>query len=257
MHQTGREEHKIAYIEQYLRRSKMFRDYDNPAEDPSYSCIAELDLSTVTPSASGPKRPQDRIPISEMKFDFNECLRNKVSFKGYGIKPDLLDTEIPFEFDGKPYTLKHGSVVISAITSCTNTSNPSVMLGAGLLAKKAVEAGLSVAPYIKTSISPGSGVVTYYLNESGVTPYLEKLGFDIVGYGCMTCIGNSGPLPDKVVEAIEKGDLVAVGILSGLFHLFIDLHIVQVVIIEFKFNYFKQAIATLKVECTRTLEPTI
>ena len=150
-----------------------------------------------------------------MKADFAACLRNKISFKGFGIKPEQLNTEIKFVFDGKPYSLRHGSVVISAITSCTNTSNPSVMLGAGLLAKKAVEAGLDVAPYIKTSISPGSGVVTYYLNESGVTPYLEKLGFDIVGYGCMTCIGNSGPLPDEVVEAIEKGDLVAVGILSG------------------------------------------
>lgn len=111
--------------------------------------------------------------------------------------------------------MKHGSVVISAITSCTNTSNPSVMLGAGLLAKKAVERGLSVAPYIKTSMSPGSGVVTYYLQESGVTPFLQQLGFDIVGYGCMTCIGNSGPLPAEVVEAIEKGDIVACGVLSG------------------------------------------
>jgi aconitate hydratase len=118
-------------------------------------------------------------------------------------------------FDGQEYVLSHGSVVIAAITSCTNTSNPSVMLGAALLAKKAVEKGLTVAPYVKTSMSPGSGVVTYYLRESGVTPYLEKLGFDIVGYGCMTCIGNSGPLPEPVTEAIEKGELVACGILSG------------------------------------------
>merc|ERR1739838_146053 len=113
------------------------------------------------------------------------------------------------------YVLNHGSVVIASITSCTNTSNPSVMLGAGLLAKRAVEAGLSVAPYIKTSLSPGSGVVTYYLTESGVIPYLETLGFGVVGYGCMSCIGNSGPLPEPVVEAVEKGDLVCCGVLSG------------------------------------------
>nr|CAD7457108.1 unnamed protein product [Timema tahoe] len=138
-----------------------------------------------------------------------------VGFKGFGISSDKLEVSAPLVYEGQEYTLKHGSVVIAAITSCTNTSNPSVMLGAGILAQKAVEAGLSVAPYIKTSLSPGSGVVTYYLEESGVIPYLQKLGFDVVGYGCMTCIGNSGPLPEPVAEVIEKYDLVCSGVLSG------------------------------------------
>ncbi|KAK7022910.1 Aconitate hydratase mitochondrial, partial [Halocaridina rubra] len=138
-----------------------------------------------------------------------------VGFKGYGIPADQHDKTVPFVFEGQEHTLKHGSVVIAAITSCTNTSNPSVMLGAGMLAKNAVEAGLSVAPYIKTSLSPGSGVVTHYLQHSGVIPYLTKLGFDIVGYGCMTCIGNSGPIPESVTETIEKNDLVCCGVLSG------------------------------------------
>lgn len=183
LRQTGREEQNIAYIEEYLKRNKMFRDFKNASQDPSFTTIVELDLSTIKPSVSGPKRPQDRVSISEMKEDFNQCLRNKVSFKGYGLSEPQLALSSEFVYNDRKYTLKHGSVVIAAITSCTNTSNPSVMLGAGLLAKKAVEAGLEVAPYIKTSISPGSGVVTYYLGESGVTPYLEKLGFDIVGYG--------------------------------------------------------------------------
>ncbi|RWS15527.1 cytoplasmic aconitate hydratase-like isoform X2 [Dinothrombium tinctorium] len=215
LRQTGRDEVNIKYIEAYLRAVKLFRNYKDSSEDPDFTQVVELDLSSVKPSTSGPKRPQDRVLVSEMKSDFLSCLQNKVGFKGFGIKPEKLETRVPFTFDGREYVLSHGSVVIAAITSCTNTSNPSVMLGAGLLAKKAIEKGLSVSPYIKTSMSPGSGVVTYYLNESGVTPYLEKLGFDIVGYGCMTCIGNSGPLPETVVEAIEKGDLVAVGILSG------------------------------------------
>merc|ERR1719361_3025069 len=143
-----------------------------------------------------------------MKSDFKVCLTNPVGFKGFGIAQDKLSTTVPFVFDNREYVLRHGSVLIAAITSCTNTSNPSVMLGAGLMARKAVEAGLSVQPYVKTSLSPGSGVVTYYLQESGVIPYLETLGFGVVGYGCMTCIGNSGPLPEPVVEAVDKGELV-------------------------------------------------
>lgn len=132
----------------------------------------------------------------------------QIGFKGFELKPNEIDASGEFSWsDGQTYTLKHGSVVIAAITSCTNTSNPSVMLGAGLLAKKAVEAGLSVLPYIKTSLSPGSGVVTYYLRESGVIPALEQLGFNIVGYGCMTCIGNSGPLEDNIVNTIEQNSL--------------------------------------------------
>ena len=128
----------------------------------------------------------------------------QIGFKGYGIPQEKLGTKISFTYNGSDYTIGHGSVLIAAITSCTNTSNPSVMLGAGLLAKNAVEAGLKVQPYVKTSMAPGSGVVTYYLKESGVLPYMTQPGFEIVGYGCMTCIGNSGPLPDPVTEAIEK-----------------------------------------------------
>lgn len=140
----------------------------------------------------------------------------QTGFKGFELGPDALKAEGSFTWnDGKEYKLSHGSVVIAAITSCTNTSNPSVMLGAGMLAQNAIKMGLSVAPYIKTSLSPGSGVVTYYLRESGVIPSLEKLGFNIVGYGCMTCIGNSGPLHDDVANAIEKNQLICCGVLSG------------------------------------------
>ncbi|CAG4980680.1 unnamed protein product [Parnassius apollo] len=142
--------------------------------------------------------------------------KSKIGFKGYGLTPTQLAASGSFTYsDGATYTITHGSVIIAAITSCTNTSNPTVMLGAGLLAKKAVENGLSVLPYIKTSLSPGSGVVTYYLKESGVVPYLDKLGFNIVGYGCMTCIGNSGPIDDNIANTIEKNELVCCGVLSG------------------------------------------
>lgn len=213
--QTGREEEKLDYITKYLKSVSMFRDYTDVSQDPDFTQVVELDLSQVVPCCSGPKRPQDRIPVSDMKSDFESCLGAKQGFKGFQIDPKSHDAAVPFEFNGKKYELSHGSVVISAITSCTNTSNPSVMLGAGLLAKKAIEHGLSVKPYIKTSLSPGSGVVTYYLKESGVMDYLSQLGFEVVGYGCMTCIGNSGPLPEPVVEAITQGDLVAAGVLSG------------------------------------------
>ncbi|XP_067939394.1 cytoplasmic aconitate hydratase-like isoform X2 [Watersipora subatra] len=213
--QTGRSTDRVAYIEAYLKANRLYRDFTDASEDPVFSKIVELDLSTVVACCSGPKRPHDKVPVSDMMADFKSCLNNKVGFKGFAIPADKQSTVLPFVYEGQEYTLTHGDVVIAAITSCTNTSNPSVMLGAGLLAKNAVENGLGVKPYIKTSLSPGSGVVTYYLNESGVTPYMEKLGFDIVGYGCMTCIGNSGPLPEPVSEAIEKGDLVTCGVLSG------------------------------------------
>ncbi|XP_077484234.1 cytoplasmic aconitate hydratase-like isoform X5 [Amblyomma americanum] len=215
LRQTGRHEATLRYAEAYLAANEMLRNYSDASQDPFYSQVVELDLASVVPSLSGPKRPQDRVAMDTMQQDFRQCLAAKVGFKGYGLKPEQLAARANFTHEGQEHTLQHGSVVIAAITSCTNTSNPSVMLGAGLLAKKAVERGLSVAPYIKTSLSPGSGVVTSYLRESGVVPYLEQLGFHIVGYGCMTCIGNSGPLPEPVAEAIEKGDLVAVGILSG------------------------------------------
>uniref|UniRef100_A0AAR2ITI7 aconitate hydratase n=1 Tax=Pygocentrus nattereri TaxID=42514 RepID=A0AAR2ITI7_PYGNA len=207
LQQTGREAEKLGYISQYLTAVGMFRDYSNE--------VVELDLSTVVPCCSGPKRPQDRVAVSEMKQDFEACLAAKQGFKGFQVPLECQDVSIPFQYNGVDYSLSHGSVVIAAITSCTNTSNPSVMLGAGLLAKKAIQCGLSVKPYIKTSLSPGSGVVTYYLRESGVMQYLAELGFEVVGYGCMTCIGNSGPLPEPVVEAITQGDLVVAGVLSG------------------------------------------
>ncbi|PSN50110.1 Cytoplasmic aconitate hydratase [Blattella germanica] len=209
LRQTNRAEDKVHMMEQYLKSVGMFRNYSDPSQDPIFSEVVTLDLATVVSSVSGPKRPHDRVPVVDMPLDFRQCLTNKVGFKGFGLPEDKLNVTAPFIFEGREYVLRHGSVVIAAITSCTNTSNPSVMLGAGLLAKKAVEAGLTVQPYIKTSLSPGSGVVTYYLKESGVIPYLVKLGFDIVGYGCMTCIGNSGPLPESM------NDLVCCGVLSG------------------------------------------
>ncbi|XP_012940716.1 cytoplasmic aconitate hydratase [Aplysia californica] len=215
LRQTGRDAQKVSVIEAYLKANNLFRDYENTAQDPIFSEVVELDLSSVVPCCSGPKRPHDRVAVTEMKEDFLKSLTNKVGFKGYGLAEEDLTKSVPMVFESREHVLSQGSVVIAAITSCTNTSNPSVMLAAGLLAKNAVEAGLTVQPFVKTSLSPGSGVVTYYLRESGVTPYLEKLGFNIVGYGCMTCIGNSGPLPDEVSQAIEKGDLVVCGVLSG------------------------------------------
>ena len=215
LRQTSRDEAVISYVARYLDQVGMLRDFAREDQDPVFSVVHELDLGAVVPSLSGPKRPHDRVAAADMKTDFTACLTNPVGFKGFGLAADKLSTSVPFIFDNKEYVLRHGSVLIAAITSCTNTSNPSVMLGAGILAKKAVEAGLTVAPYIKTSLSPGSGVVTYYLRESGVIPYLETLGFGVVGYGCMTCIGNSGPLPEPVGEAVERGELVCCGVLSG------------------------------------------
>ncbi|XP_019372571.1 PREDICTED: cytoplasmic aconitate hydratase [Gavialis gangeticus] len=213
--QTGRDEEKVKHIKKYLEAVGMFRDFNRSSQDPDFTQVVELDLHTVVPCCSGPKRPQDKVAVSDMKTDFETCLGAKQGFKGFQIAPKHHSDRVKFVYEGSDFQITHGSVVIAAITSCTNTSNPSVMLGAGLLAKKAVNAGLTVKPYIKTSLSPGSGVVTYYLRESGVMPYLSQLGFDVVGYGCMTCIGNSGPLPEPVVEAITQGDLVAVGVLSG------------------------------------------
>ncbi|XP_053321857.1 cytoplasmic aconitate hydratase [Spea bombifrons] len=215
LRQTGREEERVKYIQKYLEAAGLFRDFNNTEQDPDFTQVVELDLGTVVPCCSGPKRPQDKVAVSEMKSDFENCLGAKQGFKGFQIPQGHHNDKVKFTYNDSDYELSHGSVVIAAITSCTNTSNPSVMLGAGLLAKNAIEAGLSVKPYVKTSLSPGSGVVTYYLKDSGVMPYLSQLGFDVVGYGCMTCIGNSGPLPEPVVEAITQGDLVAVGVLSG------------------------------------------
>ncbi|XP_044266914.1 cytoplasmic aconitate hydratase-like [Tribolium madens] len=215
LRQTSRPDEQIKLIEAYLKATKQLRNYANEMEEPIFTQSVSLDLSTVVSSVSGPKRPNDRVSVSDMKNDFRLCLSNKIGFKGFGIPETKLNTETKFMFNGSQYTLRHGSVIIAAITSCTNTSNPSVMLGAGLLAKNAVAAGLTVAPYIKTSLSPGSGVVTYYLQESKVIDALTQLGFDIVGYGCMTCIGNSGGIDENIVNAIEQNDLVCCGVLSG------------------------------------------
>ena len=215
MRQTNRDEKVINYVTAYMKNVGMLRDFTDPSQDPVFSSVYELDLASVVPSLSGPKRPHDRVAAADAKEDFHACLTNPVGFKGYGLAEEKLATSVPFVYEGKEYVVRHGSVLIAAITSCTNTSNPSVMLGAGLMAKKAVQAGLTVAPFIKTSLSPGSGVVTSYLLQSGVIPFLETLGFGVVGYGCMTCIGNSGPLPEPVTEAVEKGELVCCGVLSG------------------------------------------
>ncbi|KAF5275680.1 hypothetical protein FQA39_LY06792 [Lamprigera yunnana] len=214
LRQTNRPEEQVLMIETYLNTTKQLCDYTSD-DEPTFSKTVSLDLSTVVSSVSGPKRPNDRVSVTDMKEDFANCLSNKIGFKGFGISENDLKASSKFMFNGVQYVISHGSVIIAAITSCTNTSNPSVMLGAGLLAKNAVAAGLSVAPYIKTSLSPGSGVVTYYLKESGVIPALEQLGFDVVGYGCMTCIGNSGNIDENIANAIEKNDLICCGVLSG------------------------------------------
>lgn len=213
---TNRSPEVLERVRTYLKAQGLFRMYDGSQKDPTFTGdVLELDLNTVRPSISGPKRPHDRVLISEQKKEWNSILTAKVGFKGFGLKPEDSQKSIDFTYHGEKYTLKHGDVAIAAITSCTNTSNPDVMIGAGLLAKNAVNKGLKVKPYIKTSLSPGSGVVSKYYLDSGVDKYLEKLGFSLAGYGCMTCIGNSGELDTEVSEAITKGDILAAAVLSG------------------------------------------
>jgi aconitate hydratase len=203
---TGRDTDLIKLVETYAKEQGMFRTDASP--DPMFSDTLELDLGSVVPSLAGPRRPQDRVPLTESKKAFKEALPSL-------IKSGSVDRNVAVQMNGDKFQLGHGSVVISAITSCTNTSNPSVMIGAALLAKNAVEKGLTRKPWVKTSLAPGSRVVTEYLKDSGLIPYLEKIGFHIVGYGCTTCIGNSGPLPEPVTNAIQEGDLVAAAVLSG------------------------------------------
>ncbi|MBZ0271833.1 aconitate hydratase AcnA [bacterium] len=197
----------------YLKAQGLFHTKDTP--DPEYNDVVELDLSTVTPSVAGPKRPQDRVALSDMKTHWREVLHAPVEKRGFGLDQGEEKAAVELDLDGTKTKLRTGDVVIAAITSCTNTSNPYVMIGAGLVAKNAVERGLSVPPYVKTSLAPGSKVVTDYLNDTHLTEYLDKLGFYTVGYGCTTCIGNSGPLDAPIAKAIEEGRLVVGSVLSG------------------------------------------
>uniref|UniRef100_A0A5B7BK45 Aconitate hydratase n=1 Tax=Davidia involucrata TaxID=16924 RepID=A0A5B7BK45_DAVIN len=212
---TGRSDETVARIEAYLRANNMFVDYNEPQQERVYSSYLQLDLEDVVPCISGPKRPHDRVPLKDMKADWHSCLDSKIGFKGFAVPKEEQNKVAKFSFHGQSAELKHGSVVIAAITSCTNTSNPSVMLGAGLVAKKACELGLEVKPWIKTSLAPGSGVVTKYLLQSGLQKYLNQQGFNVVGYGCTTCIGNSGDLDESVASAISDNDIIAAAVLSG------------------------------------------
>ena len=213
LHLTGRSEEVIARTEAYMRAQGLFRDASTP--DPEFTDTLELDLGTVVPSLAGPKRPQDRVPMSELKETFEKALVAPVKERGFELKPEALTREATFGANGGSMQMKHGAVVIAAITSCTNTSNPSVLVAAGLVAKKAVEKGLTVKPYVKTSLAPGSRVVTEYLNKAGLIEPLSKLGFNVIAYGCTTCIGNSGPLPGEVAKAVTGSDLVAAAVISG------------------------------------------
>ncbi|MGH3028840.1 MAG: aconitate hydratase AcnA, partial [Gaiellaceae bacterium] len=249
---TGRSAEQVELVEAYCREQGLFHD---PDHTPEYSQIIELDLGDVEPSLAGPRRPQDRVPLTEAKSSFLESLSSfGVPYRNGSPDKEIADTfpasdpastgapghESPSETEqekhpepvavalaepeqsavavsmgGETFDLEHGSVVIAAITSCTNTSNPSVMVAAGLLAKNAVERGLARKPWVKSSLAPGSKVVTEYYDKAGLTPFLEALGFHTVGYGCTTCIGNSGPLPPEISEAVEEGDLVVCSVLSG------------------------------------------
>ncbi|MGH9196981.1 MAG: aconitase family protein, partial [Acidimicrobiia bacterium] len=230
----------VDLVERYTKEQGLFRTDNDP--DPTFSEVLELDLSSIEPSLAGPRRPQDRVPLPKVWDSFSEAFKEKleewranhrdlgrfvsegggsavIADEGAYAGPKV-DPEAPFDPNkemekvAEENKVGHGSVVIAAITSCTNTSNPSVMLAAGLLAKKAVEAGLETKPWVKTSLAPGSRVVTQYLDRAGLVPYLEKLRFNLVGYGCTTCIGNSGPLPDEIAKQVEDEDLAVVAVLS-------------------------------------------
>jgi len=241
---TGRDEERVRLVEAYCKENLLW--HDPAGSEPEYSQVVELDLSTVEPSLAGPRRPQDRVPLARAKASFLEALATfGVDYANGSYDREVANSfpasdppshnaadggesapatvavarprpaRVPVEMDGERFDLRHGSVVIAAITSCTNTSNPQVMVAAGLLAKKAVERGLRRRPWVKSSLAPGSKVVTQYFDAAGLTPYLEELGFHTVGYGCTTCIGNSGPLPEPVSRAVAEGDLVVCSVLSG------------------------------------------
>ncbi|WP_018392828.1 aconitate hydratase AcnA [Bacillus sp. 37MA] len=214
MRLTGREEEHIQVVEQYLKENDMFFTPEN--EEPIYTEVVEISLAEIEPNLSGPKRPQDLIPLTQMQKAFQEAVSAPQGNHGFGLTADELDKTTTIKFnDGEKVEMKTGAIGIAAITSCTNTSNPYVLLAAGLVAKKAVELGLEVPKYVKTSLAPGSKVVTGYLRDSGLLPYMEKLGFNLVGYGCTTCIGNSGPLKDEIEKAIVDSDLLVTSVLSG------------------------------------------
>jgi len=213
LRRTGRSPAEVELVERYCKEQGLFRTRETP--DPVFTETLELDLGKVEASLAGPKRPQDRVALHQMKEAFRKALTAPVKERGFGMGAEDLSRSAPLEFGGKRAELKHGAVVIAAITSCTNTSNPSVMLGAGLLARKAAARGLKVPSYVKTSLAPGSKVVTEYLRKAGLMKDLEALGFHLVGYGCTTCIGNSGPLPPPVSRAVNEGKLVAAAVLSG------------------------------------------
>jgi aconitate hydratase len=200
---SGREKEHIEFVRDYLKKVGLY--YTSSSSTPNYSETLEINLTEIEPSLAGPKRPQDRISLKDMRKEFINQLKTSYA------KPDEADLIADIDSD----TLKHGSIVIAAITSCTNTSNPSVMVGAGMIAKAAVEKGLKIKKHVKTSFAPGSRVVRDYLESAGLLPYLEELGFNIIGYGCTTCIGNSGPLSDDVIKEIEDKDLAVASVLSG------------------------------------------
>jgi aconitate hydratase len=213
LRRTGRTAAEVELVERYCKEQGLFRTDATP--DPVFSDTLELDLATVEPSLAGPKRPQDRVPLAQMKTAFRSALTAPTKERGFGLPPEEVSRRVAIQVNGSRSEIGHGAVVIAAITSCTNTSNPSVMLGAGLLARKAVARGLRVPAYVKTSLAPGSKVVAEYYKKTGLLADLEALGFHIVGYGCTTCIGNSGPLPEPVARAVNDGKLVAAAVLSG------------------------------------------
>ena len=222
MRLTGRPEELVARTEAYCKAQGLFRDANTPS--PEFTDTLELDLSSVVPSLAGPKRPQDRVALKDMKSVFQKALTAPVKDRGYELTGDALKREAMYgtpetasqgQANGGSMKMTHGAVVIAAITSCTNTSNPSVMIAAALVAKKAAEKGLTVKPYVKTSLAPGSRVVTEYLKSAGLIEPLAQLGFNVVGFGCTTCIGNSGPLPGEVAKAVTGSDLVAAAVISG------------------------------------------
>src|SRR5690625_4764942 len=232
---TGRDEEQISIVEEYAKANGLWYSPEDP--EPEYTQVIEVNLDDIVPNLAGPKRPHDRVPLSDMKTEFRKAITAPEGNHGFGLDASEFDKKVNVEVDGKEAVMQTGSLAIAAITSCTNTSNPHVMLGAGLLAKKAYELGIEVPAYVKTSLAgtsipssyafievpayvktslaPGSTVVTRYLDDSGLSEYLDKLGFNTVGYGCTTCIGNSGPLRPEIEKAIVENDLTVSSVLSG------------------------------------------